>query len=662
MATVVVDSSIVDVLNCGHERGRTERGVLGRSENSSDNGFPLFGDLGDDLASQGQGKQPIHPEHRQKINDTSSLYNLLGLVTRVIHPKSNEFRSPPCIAAKEKEVSRLRKETVWNEQKVREWKEVKQTRKNNLPPMVGDIFLIMGQKNAELVGQDGVSDEDCPMKARAVFRGSVIHTGDGTPAHELFQEVGATPSNMVSCKTSLCCASAKGHIATQRDAEQAYIQSRIDTPGRPETWVRLPRDWWPPSWFNQDGSPKYVDPVCLLEKSLYGHPESGPLWDKKMCGIMKKLGYTKSSTSPGVFFNPITNAEVNVYVDDFVLFCSPNMIETLWNELDREIKFKDPHVELDRYLGVYFEREVLSDGTIQVSCNMKSYLLDAVNTYMKESGVSSLPYVATPYLDEVFTDDPGLLIQGKFESTCASHLMKLLFSARMVRADIIVATTLLARRVSKWFTDEDRRLHRLMCYVFHHANLKLIHQIHPKDLMSLQLIYSPDAELGGDLSTTKATYGMWLELTSADESRSWPLAWFCRKSGHSPGSTADIESVALVGAHDTGLKREVIPILEHCETSLQRSVKLLTYEDNTQAISFIRKGYSPALRYLQRHTRQSLGFVSECFFPDKDSGEVRYDSELRYQVTKLHKGDWMTKALPRAEFQSSRQRAGFVTM
>ena len=35
------------------------------------------------------------------------------------------------------------------------------------------------------------------MKARAVFEGSFIQTGDGSPAHEIFQEVGATPCNIV---------------------------------------------------------------------------------------------------------------------------------------------------------------------------------------------------------------------------------------------------------------------------------------------------------------------------------------------------------------------------------------------------------------------------------------------------------------------------------
>ena len=97
-----------------------------------------------------------------------------------------------------------------------------------------------------------------------------------------------------------------------RDAEQTYIQSDIDTPGRPQAFVRLPRSWWLASWFNKDGSSKYDDPVCLLRKSLCGRPESGPLWDKKMKKVMKMLGYMPIESSPGVFYHPVRDCEVTV--------------------------------------------------------------------------------------------------------------------------------------------------------------------------------------------------------------------------------------------------------------------------------------------------------------------------------------------------------------
>ena len=161
------------------------------------------------------------------------------------------------------------------------------------------LFIIMGQKNSELAGT--VPEDQCPFRARAVFQGSNIRTGDGTPAWMLYQEVGATPSSMATALCAMAVGALKGSSISTRDAKKAYIQSEIDTPGRPRTWVRLPKFLWPKSWFYSDGSPRYRDPVCILKKSLYGHPESGPMWDKKMRRDLKKCGFLPLEGSPGFF-------------------------------------------------------------------------------------------------------------------------------------------------------------------------------------------------------------------------------------------------------------------------------------------------------------------------------------------------------------------------
>ncbi len=120
-------------------------------------------------------------DHRQKVGG-SCIYNLLGLVTRIIPAHTPEFKSPACQRALEKEVTRLRNATVWDEYKVAEWRDVRNTKKDGKTPMLGDVFPIMGQKNAEVVGSVGCSADDTPMKARAVVQGSFIRAGDGTPA------------------------------------------------------------------------------------------------------------------------------------------------------------------------------------------------------------------------------------------------------------------------------------------------------------------------------------------------------------------------------------------------------------------------------------------------------------------------------------------------
>ena len=164
----------------------------------------------------------------------------------------------------------------------------------------------------------------------------------------------------------------------------------------------------------------------------------------------------------------------------------------------------------------------------------------------------------------------------------------------------------------------------------------------------------------GPLST-KATGGCWLELACADGERRWPICWQSKKAGHTSTATADSETWSLVGACEVGLKREVIPTFQQTEVFLQRWVLLNSQEDNIQCIAAIQRGYSPALRHLQRHIRLSTGFTHEVFVPDRtDATAPQYPFELVYCETKQQKGDWVTKELPPIGFAAALELAGYV--
>ena len=75
--------------------------------------------------------------------------------------------------------------------------------------------------------------EQREYKARVVFGGHRITTNDGTPAVQLFQAVGSGPNTMGTARLAMCCGAMRGWTTTVRDAEQAYIQSRIDGEDRP---------------------------------------------------------------------------------------------------------------------------------------------------------------------------------------------------------------------------------------------------------------------------------------------------------------------------------------------------------------------------------------------------------------------------------------------
>eukprot|EP00972_Heterocapsa_arctica_P066995 9887226-Heterocapsa_arctica.AAC.1 len=91
---------------------------------------------------------------------------------------------------------------------------------------------------------------------------------------------------MAIVRAALAAAAVTGMEPKVRDATQAYIQARIDGPRRPQTCVRLPKQWWPKEWYRADGAPLYHDPVVLMRLALYGHPESRALWHKYSRGIL----------------------------------------------------------------------------------------------------------------------------------------------------------------------------------------------------------------------------------------------------------------------------------------------------------------------------------------------------------------------------------------
>ena len=105
----------------------------------------------------------------------------------------------------------------------------------------------------------------------------------------------------------------------------------------------------------------------------------------------------------------------------------------------------------------------------------------------------------------------------------------------------------------------------------------------------------------------------------------------------------------------------LVLILHQIEVTLGRPVKLVGKEDNTACIAAVKRGYSPALRYLQRHAQVSLGFVNKVFHLDfNDDAAPKYLAELGYWESKSHKGDWMTKELPPKDFSHALSLAGFV--
>ena len=161
-----------------------------------------------------------------------------------------------------------------------------------------------------------------------------------TSAIELFRETSNAPASFAATRAALGVAAMRGFNASLRDAETAYVQAAIDSPSRTPTFVELPREWCPDSWF-VDGTlrqiHKYDRPHCRLLRALYGHPEAGALWEAKLDDIMKSLGWSSIQGSSGVYAHAKATAAMVVYVDDMLLLSSPRDTDAFGATLTRKL-------------------------------------------------------------------------------------------------------------------------------------------------------------------------------------------------------------------------------------------------------------------------------------------------------------------------------------
>ena len=102
---------------------------------------------------------------------------------------------------------------------------------------------------------------------------------------------------MVAAKLLDALARTPGYTGENADAFKAYTQCLLaDFEGDTQTWVELPQERWPNSWFHDGAkrqSPRFVRPVVRLLRNLYGHPLAGLWWEKHCERAILSVGFTK---------------------------------------------------------------------------------------------------------------------------------------------------------------------------------------------------------------------------------------------------------------------------------------------------------------------------------------------------------------------------------
>ena len=202
---------------------------------------------------------------------------------------------------------------------------------------MGDLNPICSIKHFEL------DSSNHRYRGRITFRGDNTRDEDGAMA--IFQELSASPTSIQDANVSIAYGLLPGHRISTADAVKAYIQAMLKS--KYPTYVRIPKELWP-----ADGSweGKYHQPMCLLERALYGHPESGAHWERHFSSIIKDLGGEPVPDHPSLFHFSSTGLLLTVYVDDLLLAGPSSQHDDFWKRLGDRVEI-DEVGDLGRFLG-----------------------------------------------------------------------------------------------------------------------------------------------------------------------------------------------------------------------------------------------------------------------------------------------------------------------
>ena len=632
----------------------------------------------DRFVPEGAGEGPVpampvypesYPREPHRVKNGGRIFPFNAAVARPVG-KAEIARTPAAQAAMKKEWDRLRDKKVWDETKPREWRDVRREADSRGQTVhMGYLFGICVEKNAELDLQFR------KYKGRVVFQGNRVVNQNYDAA--IFQDLGSSPATLEAARAGDAYGAAPGHVIEVADAEQAYIQAEMVGT---ETWITLPPDQVPKS------ASHLRHPVFRLHRALYGHPDSGTLWEKWCDKHVKSVDFVPVGPEwPSCYFHGKLKLFLVIYVDDFKLSGPEGSMRKGWKLLRTGLNI-EPEARVGPegrlYLGCSVERTdtKLAGGQMAtvISYNMEKFLHSCVTRYLELAHIDKVPNFPTPFLPEDHKESPaasplttGKVVEcpwcchtfsptvhpniasldaakrkqqpmtkkgssvsedagakeaggGRLQSIAARVLMKVLWIARFARFDLLRAVGFLATQVTTWTSRNDRQLHRLIGYMQSTAHLRMQGWIgDPLDCLHPHLFV--DADFAGCTSTSRSTSGVHLVLRGPRTS--FPISAYSKRQGCVSHSTPEAEMVSL----DFGVRMAGLPCFSLWEALLPHDPHLYTHEDNQAMLQVVRTGRNPTMRYLHRTHRVSVSWLHERFVPEGAGAD--HNLHIDYELT-----------------------------
>ena len=224
-----------------------------------------------------------HDHHRDKIitnNDGGININKM-FNTAVARPVARKemMENEEARKAMRKEWLGQHAAGVYDFSVVREYDDVvREAKKNGTEVHMARIHGICVEKNYQLPK----GNPSRKFKGRGVLLGNQVKNQFWEAA--FFQDLGNSPATFEASRWADFYGCLPGHGVKLADAIQAYIQAVLTGP---PCWVELPEDAWP----DDIDFRKFRRPVVRLVKALYGHPDSGTMWEQHCDRKVRELDF-----------------------------------------------------------------------------------------------------------------------------------------------------------------------------------------------------------------------------------------------------------------------------------------------------------------------------------------------------------------------------------
>ena len=285
-------------------------------------------------------------QHREHIEPSSfssaRLFN--AMVSRPVGRAEIES-SPKAKEAMKKEWRGLHDQEVFDFTVVREYDDVvAEAKKNSTEIHMARVHGICVEKNYQL--PEG--NPSRKFKGRGVLLGNQVKNQHWEAA--FFQDLGNSPASFEAARWADFFGCLPGNDVKLADAIQAYIQAKLTGPA---CWVELPTDAWP----DQIEYWKFRRPVVRLDKALYGHPDSGTMWEKHCGTSVRELDFIPVGEEwPSMYYHPKLQLMLVIYVDDLKLAGPAENLTKGWEMLRTKLRI-EPETDLGLYLGcIYIEQ------------------------------------------------------------------------------------------------------------------------------------------------------------------------------------------------------------------------------------------------------------------------------------------------------------------